>query len=81
MVKTCYLCLQTVSPCEMFLQLRVSDLLRTEALRSALCALRQDAAPLSELDQINFCGCDVWIFFLIAHDRLKLIFWSFEAFS
>lgn len=55
MMKTCYLCVQTVFPCEMFLQLRVSDLLQTTALR-------QDAALLSKLDQINFGGCDVWIF-------------------
>lgn len=49
-------CVQTVFPCEMFLQLRVSDLLRT-------AALRQDDALLSELDQINFSGCDARVFF------------------
>lgn len=40
----------------MFLQLRVSDLLRTTALR-------HNDALLCELDQINFGGCDVRIFF------------------
>lgn len=67
-------CVQTLFPCEMFLQLRVLDLLRT-------AALRQDDALRFQLDQINFGSCDVLDIFLTAHDREKLIFWSFQAFS
>lgn len=52
----------------MFLQLRVSDLLRT-------ADVRQDDAFLSELDQINFGGCDVRVFFS-AHTMEKSSFFG-----